>query len=344
MELLEQTSEDLGRGRAAAGMLRGGLAPQAIADAVRDARADVVHAHNINPLLGPRSLVAAKGAGARVVMHLHNYRLVCAKAIAYRAGRPCTSCQGSRTWPAVRHRCRDSLVESGVYALGIARQQRRVLASVDAFGVPSQAAVERLATLGLPTHRMSVLPNFLRDGEFAEASQAGSGKHALYAGRLVEEKGVDTAIAACARAGVPLVVAGEGPAEAELRSLARRIGADVRFVGQVDAAALRMLRQGAGVALVPSRWDEPCPYSVIESLAVGVPVIASDVGGLPEMVGERWTLPARDVDRWSGEALRLWNDPGERRKLGEAALAGAKDLFGADRFYRGLMRLYGEDA
>src|SRR4029453_18959213 len=112
-----------GRLRAGAGMIAGGLVPDAVARAVRALRADVVHAHNVNPLLGPRALSAAREAGAAVVMHLHNYRLFCAIAIGYREGHVCKRCRGRNTWPGVRLRCRGNLPEALAYGLGLARQQ-----------------------------------------------------------------------------------------------------------------------------------------------------------------------------------------------------------------------------
>jgi hypothetical protein len=85
-ELLERDSALLGRGRAAAGMLRGGLRPEEVARAVRRTKARVVHAHNLQPALGWRALAAARDAGARVVGHLHQYRLVCAVGICFTHG------------------------------------------------------------------------------------------------------------------------------------------------------------------------------------------------------------------------------------------------------------------
>jgi glycosyltransferase involved in cell wall biosynthesis len=188
---------------------------------------------------------------------------------------------------------------------------------------------------------MTVLPNFVRDGEFAPSSSAGSGSHALFASRLVEEKGADTAIAACSSAGVRLVLAGDGPDLTRLRALAANSGGEVEFAGHVDAGELVRLRSEAAVALAPSRWDEPCPYTVIESLAAGLPVLAARVGGLPEMVGGDATLPARDIPAWSKALGDLWRDRVRLGQLGESALARARELFSADRFYAGLMKLYG---
>ena len=328
-----------GRLRAGAAMVRGGHDPAEVERAVGRTGAEVVHAHNLNPLLGPRALEAARRAGARVVMHLHNYRLVCAVAISYRDGGVCTRCHGRNTWPGVRLRCRGSLAEAGAYGAGLSLQLPRVTESVDRFVVPSAFARDRLEALGVPLGSAAVLHNFLRDSHFASGAGGGS-EFALYAGRLVEEKGAGLAIEAAARAGVPLAVAGSGPEEGPLRALAARLESPVRFLGHLTTTELTRARSAAAFCVMPSRWDEPCPYSAIEAMAAGLPVLASAVGGLPEMVGADAALPPRSVDAWAAAMGALWSDPNERARAGAAALARASELFGEERFYSGLMDVY----
>src|SRR5207302_9033022 len=127
----------LGAGRAAAAMLAGGLDPGEVADAVRRTGARVVHAHNVNPAYGWRALAAARAAGARVVLHLHNYRLVCAVGTCFTHGADCIRCHGRDTRPGVRLNCRGSLPEAIVYAAALSLWQQRVVAAADAFVVPS---------------------------------------------------------------------------------------------------------------------------------------------------------------------------------------------------------------
>jgi glycosyltransferase involved in cell wall biosynthesis len=344
--LLERSSAALegarARMKAGAAMVAGGLDPKAVRDAVERGETSVVHAHNINPLLGPRALEAAGDAGARVVMHLHNYRLFCAIAIGYRDDARCTRCRGRNTFPGARLRCRESLAEALTYAVGLSFHQRKVLDAVDRFVVPSRAAADRLAAFGLVDERVDVLPNFLADSGFASESHAASGRYALFAGRLTMEKGVETAIEAARAADVPLLVAGEGPDASRLRGLAR--GAPVRFTGRLSSAALGDARRRAAFAVVPSRWDEPCPYAVIEAMASGLPVVVSDVGGLPEMAPGQRVVPTRDVAAWAEVMGALWRDREKRSALGVAALALAREQFGADRFYSGLMQIYGRAA
>ena len=109
---------------------------------MRRTRARVVHAHNVQPAFGWRALAAARAAGARVVLHLHNYRLVCAVGTCFTRGADCTRCHGRDTRPGVRLNCRGgSRAESAAYGAGLALWQRRMTASVDAFVVPSTFAL-----------------------------------------------------------------------------------------------------------------------------------------------------------------------------------------------------------
>lgn len=341
VELLERDSARVSGARAGRALLAGGEAPDEVVDAVRRMRADVVHAHNLHPLFGWRSLAAARTAGARTVLHLHNFRLSCAIGVAYRDGRPCHSCGARDTLPGVVHRCRGSLSEAGVYAAGLALQYPHLLAQADRLVAPSQSHRELLGLHGVPAGRVSIVPNFIAASEWAASSRADTGEYALFAGRLVEEKGADMAIAAARAAGVPLVVAGSGPDEERLRTLAE--GADVTFMGWLDPAGLAGVRERAGVLLAPSRWEEVSGFTVLEALAAGIPVLASDLGALPEIVAPEWgrVLPARELPAWTRALAELWGDPEGRRSSGEAALKAAPERFGEDRAYAELMEVYG---
>ena len=330
-ELLERASAGLGRGRAALGLLRGGLAPDEVAAAVRRTGARVVHAHNVQPTLGWRALAAARAAGARVVLHLHNYRLVCAVGTCFTRGQDCTRCHGRNTLPGVRLNCREgSRAESAAYGAGLALGQQRLAGSADAFVVPSAFALRRLERLGAPLGcRARVIPSVQR--AFAQRSRAADGSYALYAGRLAAEKGVADAIAACRIAGVPLVVAGDGPDAAALRAAAAggSIPGDrgsvstppVRFTGRIDSAALDELRAGAALALVPSRYEEILPLAALEAMAAGLPVVASRAGGLADIVPEAGLHPPGDVEAIAGRIRVLWRDAA----AGELSLARARE-------------------
>jgi glycosyltransferase involved in cell wall biosynthesis len=279
-QLLTRDSATIGRAAAAAGLLGGGLAPERVAEAVRRSGARIVHAHNLNPSLGWRALAAARAAGARTVLHLHNYRLVCAVGTCFTRGEECTRCHGRDTLPGVRRNCRGTGVEAAVYGASLALWQRRLLAHADAVAVPSAFALARLRALGAPLDgQVNVVGHVVRN--VVARSTAATGEYALVVSRLAPEKGVDIAIAACAAAGLPLVIAGDGPARGALE--ARAAGTRTTFAGRVDAGELARLRAGAGLAIVPSRSAETFGLAAAEAMAAGLPVVASAIGALPEL-------------------------------------------------------------
>ncbi len=340
VELLERSSADVTKERAAVSMIEGGSDPNQIAVAARRIGADVVHAHNLHPLFGWRALEAAQAVGARTVLHLHNFRLYCAIGIAYRDGAVCHRCHGRNTLPGLLHRCRGDAREAAVYAESLRRQQRRILRFSDRIVVPSAAHRTALGELGLKPEEVGVVTNFIPDADWVAQSHADAGEYALYAGRLVPEKGADTAIAAARAAGVPLVIAGSGPDEQRLRELAE--GADVRFTGWIDADELTRLRAGVAVAMLPSRWQEPLPFVALEAVAAGLPLLVSDIGGLPEVIAGSGLepLPADDVGAWTAALTGLWNDREGRRSTGEAALKAARARYGEAAAYQQLLAAY----
>src|SRR5437764_1768627 len=338
--LLERRSAAAGRARTGRAMLLGGEGPEEVGRAVGDLGADVVHVHNMQPLLGPRALEVARAAEARVVMHLHNARLFCAIAVSARDGGPCFRCHGRLTLPGLVLNCRGSLPEAAVYATALSLHQPRVFEAVDHFLAPSNYAVGQLAKLGVPRDRLESLPHYLPPTAFAERSRADDGRYALVLARLSPEKGIDTAIEAASAADVPLRIAGEGPSEVELRRLAQRLGAPVEFVGRVDVAGVAELLAQAAMLVLPSRYHEFAPYAVLQAMAAGVPVAATAMGGVPELVGPAALVPRNDALALAARLNALWEHPGIRLEEGQAALERARERHGEALFTERLLGVY----
>jgi glycosyltransferase involved in cell wall biosynthesis len=341
-ELLARDSVGVGRAQAALGLLRGGLEPREVASAVRLSGARIVHAHNLQPTLGWRALAAARAAGARVVLHLHQYRLVCAIGVCYTRGAECTRCHARDTLPGVRMNCRGNLPEALAYGASLALWQRRLVEQADAVIVPSAFARERLRELGapLPWERVHVLAPPLRglDGEPSGAGGSSTvpagGAYALLVTRLSPEKGVDVAIDACRIAGMPLVIAGDGP---ERASLVERAGEGaVRFAGRVDDGELARLRAGAAIALVPSRSGESFGLAAAEAMAAGLPLVASRVGALPELVDGAALVPPGDASALAAAIARLAGD----RQAGERGRARVRAMCAPEVVAQGLAGVY----
>jgi glycosyltransferase involved in cell wall biosynthesis len=309
-ELVERDSAVLGRTAAAAGLLRGGLDPDDVARAVRRTRARVVHAHNLHPALGWRALAAARSAGARVVLHLHQYRLVCAVGVCFTQGSDCTRCHGRNTLPGIRHNCRGSVSEAVLYGAALSLWQRRLVRQADAFITPSRFAADRLRVLGAPIERVHVVGNVIR--RFAAQAAPVAAGPALLAARLSPEKGIDVAIEACRLADIELVVAGDGPERARLPAA----GPGIRYTGRVSPPELERLRASAALALAPSRSAETFGLAAAEAMAAGLPVAGSRVGALADLLPEEGLVAADDAAALAGAISRLRGD----------AAAGARAL------------------
>lgn len=333
-ELFEADSSVTSNARAVAGLLRGGSDPDVVAAAVKSSGARVVHAHNLLPALGWRALKAARLAGARTVLHLHNYRLICAVGTCVNShGKDCTRCHGRDTRQGIRLNCRGNAAEAVTYATALARWQGRMLENADVVVVPSQAALDRLGELGAPLPgdvRILVPP--LR--AFAERPVQGGG-YALVTSRLAREKDVTTAIEACQIAGLDLVIAGDGPLAGELRADA---GPNVRFAGRVDGAELARLRAAAKVALVPSLAHETFGLAAVEAMAAGLPVIAARVGALAELGAGATLVPPADPKAMAAAIAEVAEDP----SAGKRALRLAHEIAAPELIARRLAAIYGK--
>ncbi len=319
VEVLTRDSAATSAARAAAGLLGGGLDAQEVGAAVRRDGARVVHAHNLVPTFGWRALAAARRAGARVVLHLHQYRLVCAVGVCFTKGEECTRCHGRNTVPGIVRNCRGNPVEALLYGASLSLWQRRMAALADTIVVPSRFAAARLEQLGAPLgQNVEVLPPpVAAPAQYAAPSAGG---YALVVSRLAPEKGVAVAIDACRAAGIPLWIAGDGPERAVLERRAR--GSDARFLGAVPAGELPALRAGAAIALVPSLTAETFGIAAAEAMSAGLPVAASRIGALPELLDGDSLVAPGDPSALAAAVGRLAGD----RAAGERGRARVAEL------------------
>jgi glycosyltransferase involved in cell wall biosynthesis len=252
--------------------------------------------------------------------------------VCFTHGEDCTRCHGRNTLPGVLRNCRGSLAEAVTYGAALALWQPRLAGLVDAFVVPSAFSLERLHELRAPVGKAHVLPHVIR--QFAAESAAADGRHALVVARLAPEKGVDIAIEACRIAGIPLVVAGDGPEHGRLAAMA---GPDVTFTGRVDDRELERLRRGAVIALAPSRSGETFGLAAAEAMAAGLPVAASRVGALPELVPGEWLVEAGDPRALADVIGRLRD---QAAQAGALAIEQARRLTDPAVVSEALKRIY----
>ncbi|MET7733206.1 glycosyltransferase [Streptomyces sp. NPDC005402] len=296
-----------------------------LATRLRTERPDIVHVHNVFPLLSPAVLAACADAGVPAVATLHNYTQVCPPGTLQRDGKPCTECVGSTPLPAVRHGCyRGSRLATVPLAVSLSANRRRWWSGVERFLCISAAQRDVLVRAGMPAERLAVKHNFVPD---PDARRTDTGEHLLYLGRLAEAKGVRLLmaawdeIAASGGVGVPLVIAGTGPLEAEVIAWAAARD-DVRYVGLYDTAECQKAIARSVAVVAPSTWLEAFGLVVVEAMAAGVPVVAAGHGAFVELVEDGVTgllhEPGESASL-SSCIRRIAGEPAGNREMGEAA-------------------------
>ncbi|MCX4985386.1 glycosyltransferase [Streptomyces sp. NBC_00572] len=297
-----------------------------LAARLRADRPDVVHVHNVFPLLSPAVLAACADAGVPVVATLHNYTQVCPPGTLHRDGRQCTECVGSKaSLPAVRHGCyRNSRLATVPLAVSLSVNRRRWWSGVERFFCISAAQRDVLVRSGMPPERLVVKHNFVPD---PGTRRDGVGEHLLFLGRLAEAKGVRLLmaawdeIAADGGVGVPLVIAGAGPLEREVTAWAAGRD-DVRYAGLWDPAECRQGVARSVAVVAPSMALETFGLVVAEAMAAGVPAVAAAHGAFVELVDEGVTgllHQPGDPASLASRMRRVATEPGLNREMGEAA-------------------------
>jgi glycosyltransferase involved in cell wall biosynthesis len=304
---------------------------------------DVAHLHNIYHQLSPSILAPLAARGIPIVMTLHDYKLACPTYRFLADGVVCEACLDGDFRNALYKRCnKGSTVASAVVAAE-SRIHRtfKTYGKVTRFVCPSEFMMSKMVEADVFPDRMCVIPNFAPVESIEPAGRPGG--PLAFVGRLASEKGVDTLIRAAAIGGFSVQIAGDGPERAALEDLATRLGASVRFVGHLSPGAVHELLRGSTASVLPARWYENQPISVIESFAAGIPVIATDIGGLPELVrpGETGTLvPVDDPGALAAAAQQYLSDPDMAATVGRRARALAEAEFTAEAHLGRIEALY----
>jgi glycosyltransferase involved in cell wall biosynthesis len=248
-----------------------------------------------------------------VVLTAHDLKIACPNYRMLSGNEICERCKGGRFHNVVIQRCvHDSRLASTIVA--IEAVTHRLLGSyrdnVDRIVVPSRFFVDKFVEWGWEAERFVHIPNFVEAERFDP--QFEPGQAFLYFGRLSSEKGLATLIHAAAASGVKLRVVGTGPDEQSLRGLAASLGGEVEFLGYRTGNDLHDLVRASRAVVLPSEWYENAPLSVLESFAMGKPVIGARIGGIPEMVEPGvtgWLFRSGDVQELADLLRRVAAEP-----------------------------------
>jgi|SRR6185437_6044919 len=308
-------------------------------------RPEVAYIHNIVPLISPSAYDACAEASVPVVQTLHNYRLLCPAGNFLRQGRVCEECVKHTLFRSVWHRCyKDSRSAAATVALMLATQ--RALGTwkqkVDCYIARTNFAREKFIQGGLPADRIVVKPCFVHPDPGLRLSSADA---VLFVGRLSVEKGLRTLIAAWEnlKGRVPLRIAGDGPLRAEMEAqIKQRAIAGVTVLGQLSNAEALAEMKRARFLVFPSEWYEGLPLTIAEAFACGVPVVASRIGSMIDLVEDSRTglhFTPGDSEDLAAKVEWAWIHPEATQRMGLNARAEYEAKYTAERNFEMLAEI-----
>jgi len=303
---------------------------------------DVVHVHEVYPLISPWVLKACRKAGVPVVFTCHDYRLTCPVGFHFHNGRVCKKCMDGHEYWCVVNNCRGNIFESLAYAFRsvVARRCRLFEENVAVFITATQFVKHWLIEAGFCENKITVIPCVV-DIQDLDLYQPG-GEYVAYVGRISAEKGIDTLIAAAQQRELPVKVAGDYTGMPELVKMAPR---HVQFVGQLSRSDLVGFLRNARFLVAPSVWPEAFGMVVAEAMGYGLPVIASRIGGLPEVVEEGVTgllFEPGNAEDLAKKMTFLWENPQLCRQMGQAGREKKIHEYTEASYYNRLLAVYEE--
>ena len=315
---------------------------------IRAEKPHLAYLHNIHHQISLSILPILKKYDIPIIWRVHDYSLFCPNSLFYSRGAICEACASGHFYQIIRRGCRrDSRAASLIAGLGSYLDRWLGSANlVDLFIAPSSFLRIKMIQHGLDAKKLIVIPNFINLNTFeAPILTPPLGRkegNLLYFGRLSKEKGLKTLIHAVAR--VPdskLKVVGDGPQREELETLAECIAhGQVEFVGYQATAKLFDTLQSAKIVILPSEWYENCPYTILEAFAAGKPVIASNIGGIPELIedGKDGLLFTPGNSEELAERIQfLSSDDDKIQGLGNNARKKIQEEYNADFHYTKFM-------
>jgi glycosyltransferase involved in cell wall biosynthesis len=306
---------------------------------------DIVHVHNTFQVISPAIYYAANEEGIPVVQTLHNFRLLCPASTFFRDGKVCEDCLGkSIPWPGVLHSCyRGSTLASAAVTAMLATHNYKQTwnETISAYIALTDFARNKFIEGGFPAEKIFVKPNYLQTDP---GPGDGKGNYALFVGRLTAEKGISTLLEAWRQIGndFPLQIAGDGPLASSVEQASREMES-VTWLKWLPRAEILQRMKDASVLILPSTWYEGFPMIITEAFAVGLPVIASNLGSMSSIVDHQRTGLHFEPGRAAAlvEAVRWWSaHPAEAAFMRGEARLEYETKYTAEENYAQMMNIY----
>lgn len=308
---------------------------------LRACQPDVVHIHNLYPLISPSILPECSKANIPVVMTVHNYRLTCPTGLHMTRGQICQQCRRGKEYWCIARNCEGGFFRSFGYALRTyaARRLRLFSDNVAIYAPLTKFHRDRLIYDGISPWRINVIPNMVSIDVGKAAPTCGS--YIAFAGRISQEKGIQTFLAAARKCrDIPFRIAGNYE---RMTHVTQEAPDNCKFMGHLSDAELTEFYRSAQVFVAPSIWFETFCLSVAEAMVFGKPTICSDIGALKEIVDEGVTgllFQPGNADDLAEKIQYLWNRPAVCRQMGQAGKEKALREYSSQKHYDKLIAAY----
>jgi glycosyltransferase involved in cell wall biosynthesis len=317
-----------------------------ISKLIEDTKPDIVHLNNIHAHITPSIIFELKKNKIPIVWTLHDYQLICPNTSLVSHEVICEACNGEKYFQCIIRKCKkDSLAASFVSSLeATIHKYMNATDLVSLFISPSLFLIDKFVQFGWDKKKLIHLPYFLTSEKFkANGSQRGS--YVLFIGRLESYKGVRTLLNAAKLLNeIHIKIVGEGTEKHSLMNMAKEMKlVNVEFTGYLSGDALKRILHECLYVIVPSEWYENYPYAVMEAMAAGKPVIASRIGGLPEMIEEGKTgflFEPKNYYNLAEKMRVLRNDYMLCETMGKEAKKKALINYNEDYHYEKMMGVY----
>ena len=307
---------------------------------------DIVHLNNIHAYLTPSIIDAIYANRKPIIWTLHDYKLLCPDSHFLSHGKICQKCLGNKFYMCTLNKCKKDSYPASLMASMEAyfHKTLNIYNKIDYFIAPSEFLKEKFIEGGWKSKKFKVLRNFSDKKPTLENNN--NSNYILYFGRLEKIKGVYTLIKATTRidSKILLKIVGEGHDKKELEAFVKLSNCkNIEFCGYKSGNELDELIKNSLFIIVPSEWYENCPYTIIEGMSFGKPVIGSDLGGIKELVKDKWNgllFKHGDNKDLSKKINYLLNNRRLIEKYSQNALEFATNNFNSDLYYNKLTKLY----
>lgn len=316
-------------------------------EAIEDFKPDVIHVNNFQRQLSASIIKAANDKNIPVVFTAHDVQAICpAITMMDNDKNVCELCMKGKYYNCVKKSCnKGSKAKSIIGALeGYYYRTKNIYnKKIDYIITPSEFYRTKFIEDGTQPEHVEAIHNFIIASDYDVKTEIGD--YALYFGRLSKEKGINNLIEAFAKCkDGKLYIAGEGPEKDNIEKFIKdnKLGKRVKLLGFLNKEQMTEQVRKARFIVVPSIWYENCPYSVMETLAIGKPVIGANIAGIPELVINNengFTYKYDDINELSEKMNILFEDDKLVKQFSEKAKELSKQ-YDKEEYYKKINKIY----